>query len=591
MPVARLQRTVTPAPVAGVRLTAAETPESEGAGLAQAQARGHQQKAALFGDLSQLAGHEAAAIAENEQKQADATSLLAYQNGLATWEEKRLYGDGTNTGALFLQGKDSFGLPETLADEFNAQADAAGAKLPRRLQGQAAQIRAQRSENLDLTVRRYVGGQIQKDRADELAAGLENKRNEAGANALDPPRVAQSVADGVKSIQDVGPSLGMGAQQLKEQVDKFTSAVHVTVINRLLANDQTTAARLYYQGDGTDAHPGIKEQVAGTARADVEKALNEGSLRKQSQQKAQDIIGATTDQSARLAAVEKIDDADLQDAVRQRVEHQNAIDDKAQNDRERDIVNKAYTLIDQNAGNYDAMVKGLPADELASIGQHKAALRSYAEHVSLGKPIVTNWQTFYDLVNEAGNTPQKFVGENLWEYRTKLDDGKFSELASLQLQYKQKDNAGAARVLEGYRTSVEVINDSLAKYGIDPKDDPQATAILRQTVDDQVASLERNSKTKAGPQDVQSIVDGILSKNVDVPGSYWGLLKIPSLGIAGYLGAPNYFASTKPLIKLKVGDIPAEERKVIEGQLRAAHLPTSDAMVLQAYIEVRARRK
>lgn len=578
MPVPRLHRTITPNPLPGVRVTAAETPESEGAGLARAQARTSEAGAQLAGGLAQIATGEAAKIAEHAQQQADHVTLLQYNNTLAAWEHKRLYTDPN--AALSLQGEAAFPLPEQVASEFNAQADAAGAKLPARLRDQAATIRAQRSENLDLTIRRHVSGEIQKHTADELQAGLENHSEAAIANANDPMRVKQEIDGALGDLRKIGPTLGFGKEQLTKQTNDFLTSTHAGVIMGLIQSDQPGKARAYFDA--------VKDQIVGTTKGDLEQQVEDAGIRKQGQQAADTIVAEGGTLAEQLAKVKLLEDptGKLRDEVEQRLEHAQALSEKADRDKQEQAAVGLFNAIDQAKPGALPSVDALQKQTgwFTATPDARAAAISYLERKARGFAIKSDWSLYYSMLDMAGRNQDKFMDANLLPLKAKLDDPEWKHLTQIQLAMRQGDTRGAAHQLEGFRTSEQIISDSLAQYGIDASDKAQKASVasLRRLVDLQVETLQTSSGKKVTNVDVQDIVDKILSAKVDAPGSWWGTLKIPTLGFDPF-GIGNFYDTTTPVVTLTVGDVPAADRKLIETALRETGRPVSDATVLDYY--------
>jgi hypothetical protein len=179
-------RKVLPDALPAVRKSAAETAESAGAGLAEAQGR----TAGALGDLAATGTHVAtrqialqARMAEEERERADQVAVQEYRNALGLWQNKRTL-DPTD-GAFTLQGKAALGIPEQLAGEFNEVSSALEANLSPRQRALAQPIKAQQSLNLDLSARRHVYGEMQRYDAETLQATEINAAETATVNALD----------------------------------------------------------------------------------------------------------------------------------------------------------------------------------------------------------------------------------------------------------------------------------------------------------------------------------------------------------------------------------------------------------------------
>lgn len=259
--------------IPGVRRTAAETPESEGAGfqVARAQALGQigQTGAQVFG-AARAMYQQHQQIRLEEIQRADDVAVLNAENQLSTWENTRVYGP---RGALTQQGKNAFGLPEELATEYQHKAGEIGVTLGTDRQRLAFQrVALNRGANLDLTIRRHVYGEMQKYQGAEAQAGVENASNAAIANATDPRRVGVELANAEQIISTHAPQLGLGPEAIAEQIGKVRTKVHVGVIESLLAQDQARGAQVYFEE--------TKGQINGEAYARIEKALETGTTQK-----------------------------------------------------------------------------------------------------------------------------------------------------------------------------------------------------------------------------------------------------------------------------------------------------------------------
>jgi len=572
--VPRVTRQVSTAPLPGVRRTAAETAESQGAGLEQAKGQASLAVADFGGTAARLAGGIAANAFEAERQHADQVALLNAERQLAEWENKAIY-DPT-TGALQRKGKDSFTLPEELAAEFDKVAGEVEKTMSTDRQRIAFnRIKAQRGLSLDLTARRHVFGEMQRYEAEELEGFLENTQNAAIANALDPRRVSEELTRAVTKVRTHGPTLGLGPEQIEKQVEAVTTKIHVGVLDRLLALDKDKAAKIYFEE--------TRDQIKGEALARVEKALEEGSLRGEGQRKADEIIAAGGTIAEQRATVKSIADPELRDQVQQRVEHEIIMKERAQREADEAVQTAAYNILDQTGD-----VSRIPPAQWASFdGGTKSAMRSYAEHVARGVPVQTDLPTFYRLIQMAGNDPDAFLKENMLAYKAKLDEAEFKQLAGLQLSIKAGNTKAAEKDLSGFRTKDQIITDTLATFGIktDAKagsPEEKAIAQLRRNLDIQVEAQQALTGKQPSNQDIQAMLDRMLSTTVETKGSWWGLWPWAD---AGY----NFRDQTKRVVDMTIKDVPAQARTQIEEALRKANRPVSDATVLGLYIETMMR--
>lgn len=563
MPVVpRVQRQVQAEALPGVRLTAAQTPESLGA------TSGDPIASALIGAgaAAEKFGIEGySKIVDEERKRADQVAILNADTQLAKWENDRLYGD---KGALKIKGQDAQGLPEMVGEEFSKKADEIDAALSTPEQKAAfRRIRADRGINIDSTLKRHTYAEAQQYQAGELQASLENSRSAAIANANDPRRVGQELDRQVNAIKTHARDLGFGPEQVQQQIDATRSATHVGVIENLLAQQQTKAAKVYFEEATADG------QIKGEAIPRIEKALKEGEARGEAQKQSDAIMAAGGTLSQQLEKARAIQDPEVRDRATEYIEHRNAVTEKMQRDDEEAASKAAFNILDQNNGN----IGKIPPTAWQSFsGATKSSLRAYSKRLAAGENIDTNWTTFYSLVDKAGTKPNEFAAENILDYRGKLGNAEFKQIADLQLSIRNKDNKAKDGLAE-FGTENDIVNGSLHQYGFETepskqsKDEKDAIAELRRRVREDVGMLKKKDVTQA---DIQSIVDNILSKSATVKGSWWGLIPFTS----------TKFSDQRRGVNLKIEDVPQADKDQIKQALDKAGRPVSDVTILDLYI-------
>jgi hypothetical protein len=566
MAVQRAERQVSTLALPGARLSATETSASAGVDLAEAEARKDQSVANFGGTLSAVGNQlsrEQRLIAEQEKERADNVMLLAAGNKLATWENDRLY--NSQTGAFTKKGADSFGLPEQVGDEYQKVASDIEATLGTDKQRQGfARIKLEKQSQLDLKLREHVYGEMQRYEAQELSAKVENSKSAAIANAGDPQRFGIELHGAIDAINTHAKNLGVGPEQKQQMIDQTTSGMFVGVIENLVAQDQTAAAQTYFD-EG-------KSMIKGEALAHLEKVLDEGKTRKESQKKSDEIIQAGGSLSEQLEKARALEDPKLRDAVQERLEHNNTISERAAREAEQQRLVGVYNILDRSPD-----IRSIPpATWTAMSGSEKSAARSYAEHLAKGVSVETDFPTYYGLMQKAASSPEEFATTNLLQYRATIGETELKQLTSMQGAIVKGEHAKAeAAGLAGFRTNDQILTDSLAQYGIHTAAKDQTTqeknaiAELRRRLDRDMAAQESLTGKKPTKVDVQSALDKILSTSRTVPGSWWGLIPFTSTKLSDQT--------------MRVIDIPMADRQQIEAALKAKNRPTDDASVLAVY--------
>lgn len=566
------------APIPGVRKTAAETSTSTGAGLEIARANKDLAIAGLGQTVAGIATGLYAKQQQEERDKADETALLAAETQLGKWEHERLY--NPDTGAMAVKGKDAMPLPGVVGAEFDTvSSDIASTLTNARQKTAFARVQANHAINLNGTLERHVFDERQKYDLGELQGFVETKTSTAIANANDPRAVGQALQDITDKLSVQGPRLGMGPEAVQQRVKEAQSALHVGVVDRLLADGSDRKARAYFQ------EAKAAGQISGESITKLEKALDVGNTRGDAQRQSDAIIAAGGTLTEQRAKAKLIEDSDTRDLALQYIEHENTVNDKAQRDLEEKRSSDAYNLVDQT---HD--VRSIAPGVWAGFsGGTKSALRNYAEHLAKGEPVETDAATYYSLIQQAAGapgygSPSDFIKQNLLNYRHKLSDGDWKSVVSLQLSMRNGEKNALDKNVPGFSTIQQVGEKTLEQYGIFERDaqghlDPVAAskiAALYRMVNLRVDAAQATGQ-KASPEEVQGIFDDILSKKTTVPtaGNWWALWL-------------NTSTKAQPLVDTTVGDIEAGLRKQIEDRLRAKGRPVSDATVLNTYLEMQA---
>lgn len=576
-------RSVSTAALPGARLTAAETGASLGKrpGSATTQALTGLGNAAL-----QIGADQYQRITREEKQRADQVAILDAGVALDRWELDRLH--DTEHGALNTRGKASFGLPESIDEDFAKETGRIEKGLGNDDQKLAfAKMKAERGANVAMTVRRHVAGEMRTYEVETLKATTDNAHNLAILHALDPRRVGVELQKGVEALTTSLPRLGVTGEALDAQVRDFRSGVHVGVVNNLLANEQTRAAKVYFEE--------TKSQIDGDVVDDVERAIRTGDVKGQAQKETARILASGGTLTEQRAAAKAIEDPDVQDEVLHRIEHESDVKDKQTRDDDEVLFRGVYDTIDKTKS-----IETIPANVWAKMnGAERSAARGYARALAKGEPVETDSATYYALMQQAMDDPTTFATLNMMKARNRLDDGDFKQLAGLQLSIRNAARSAEGkneveRQLDSVRSQRDILNSSLERYGVDPKadsgtPDAKATAELARVVDKRIVAEQQpdasGKRREISNERVQQIVDEALSAQATRYGTIWGTLWHPF--------TYDFTDKTRRLIDTTINDIPPAERTAIETSLRTRGLPISDPVIVDTYIngQLRLRRK
>lgn len=556
------------------RLTAAETPTSQGAELAQEQAQGRARVADTFGALGaaaiRMGAQTYARMQQQARDEADQTAFQKASNRLSEWKTKTLYGD---QGAFTKMGEAAFTVPEQVRTDFDKVSGqiAQDLKTPRQRDA-FEKLRSNEWQRTNLEVFRHVDQQRQEFRAGEYKGFLTNQVNDAIRSAEDPAAVGVSLGKISAAIDATAPSLGYGQDAITAQKAAAASDVHVGVIHQLLALGQDGKAKIYFE-----AH---KSAIAGDALDQVTSAVDVGSLRGASQQKADAILASRGTLDEQLAKAKDLEPK-LRDAVEQRLEHANVVKDKQKQDALEQSQRASYDILDRTGD----VTQIPPATWSSYTGVTRSAMQSYARQRAEGIPVKTDLPTYYALMQQAADEPSSFIGQNLLNYKHKLDDTEFKQLSNLQLAIKNGNRSASEKDLGGFRTKSEIVDDTLAQYGIQTLPSKQtekektAVAQLRRMLDQRVDVVQQSGK-KVTNVEIQQALDDLLAAKHTTPGSWWALVRPFRYDLGD---------RSMRVVDLTPADIPESERPLIEDALRRRGQAVTDQTVLDLYIEAQLR--
>jgi len=588
MPVVRYQRQI--------GIGAAPTPQQDHLPIGQLQtppprvAPPAESYGAEFGEAVARIG---TGLQAQEIARQDLVRITQAERKLSDWELDRIY--HPEHGALNVQGEGVYGLPDKLGEDYDKTAGDIASGLNERQRARFSPVIQARRSSMLARVDSHVAQQSRLIDGNETKTYLANETSIAVSNVDDPHRVGLAIGNIRRQVGLYGARNGWGPEQTKEAIDDAVSGVHVGVVDRFLALGQDIQAEVYFEH--------AKDEIRGQEIAQVEKALEEGSLRGQSQRQADTLwqvhAGATLSQL--LDEAKKIKDPKLRERVEQRLSSRWSVQKQDEQMEERDRAAAAKQAIDDGMqAAMNAIDRGIPRDMVqvhqlvdqvapdlwAQLdGPHRAELDRYAQQLFTNdRP--TEQEHFYRITQQATWDPDAFMRRDLFLSLSKLSNSDFQQLAMLQNMMQENRRKEAQVIVDDYRTSDQVINNALREFNIDPspkEGTPESKAIarLRQMAGEAALAWQRENGKKQTPNDVlQKIVDDLLQQDVTVPGSWWGLW--PGSG-------QSVFDQNKRIIDLTIADVPAAERTKIEDALSGAGRPITDDAILTLYVRTQER--
>lgn len=472
-------------------------------------------------------------------------------------------------------GQDAFSAPEQVTEDWEKSTQEIEAGLTNDTQRAAfARVKASHWNQLNSAVQGHVADQRQKYDAQVTDDAISSERNAAIVNFDNPGRVALSIANQTAAIAGHLRKIYNG--QIPEGLlEKATlaasSATQTDVIERMLANGQDLAARTYYKA--------VKDQISGQDATKVEKALEVGSKRGESQRQADKILAMPDlDEQGAVAKAREITDPDVRDGTEERIRRE--FTERAQQQRaERDATfQRASDQLERARGDVN---KISPSDWAGLTLAERSSLRAYGKTLTEGVPVKTDLGTYYSLRTMAvtPETKDKFLKHNLMIDRPYLSDGDFKQLVDLQADLKKGDQASEEK-LHAIRTNDQIVTDALEGVGLGvvaskrEKDKPIIDTI-RRSVDAAVLQEQARTGKPVKSADVQRITDEILTQHVvSTPGWLFG---------TNEANKRLYEMGPDDQLVLTVKDIPKADRDALAARLKKAGLPVTDESLVSHY--------
>ena len=519
-------------------------------------------------DVSELE-NQARTIFEQEKHKADQTAVVNAASQISDAETQ-----------LTLQtrqriGQDAFSAPDDVAQEYEKTAAQVEQGLTNDTQRAAfQQIKASHWSALNTAVQTHVADQRQKYDAQVTDSYLANERNAAVTNYDDPQRVAMAVVNQGAAIEDHLNRIYHGQIPpgvLEQAKLAAASATHIDVIDRMLANGQDLTAKAYYGQ--------VKDQITGADSTKIEKALDVGSKRGESQRQADKILAETTlTEPEAVAKARAITDPDVRDATEDRVRREYTERAQAAKVQRDATFQRASDTLERARGDVNQIS---PTDWANLTLQERSSLRAYGKQLLEGTPVKTDLGTYYSLRAMAVNpeTKDKFLKHNLMKDKGLLSESDFKSMVDLQAGLQSGDQKAEDR-LHALRTGDQIVNDAIEGIGLGvvpskrEKDKPVIDTIKR-SIDAQVEALQQRTGKPATSTEIQQITDQILTQHVvSTPGWLYGTNQTKK----------RLFEMTPDdQLILTVKDIPMGERTALTARLKRAGLPVTDESLVSHY--------
>lgn len=504
-------------------------------------------------------------LMQTAKDNADQVAVTEAEREFSELENRLMY--SPEEGAMNTQGRNSFEAIESTKAKFSQ----GYAEIEKRLSNgrQKAAVRKlyeNRMGDVDRMLNRHVAGEIKKYDLEQTNGLVKSEMNAAIENPFDSQRIETSIQRQQAALYAYGQRTGAPMEEIQNMLVTATSKTQAGAIRAMLAKGDDMSAEKYFNT--------VKDQLAGPDLVEVEKDVEEGTLRGKSQRfSAQAYRG---DLGSALAEARKIEDPRLQDATVDRIKQLHAQNEMIKRDRVEKMHMGATDIIDKT-GSIDQ----IPPDVWTKFSlSERSALKSYAENRSKGTQPSTNWKDYYELKTMA-STPElrdKFNQIDLYSgFRNRLADAEFKELTSLQTGLRKGDPK-AKELADGIQTDQQIVTGALREMGVNMtpkagKKDVERANLFRKAVDEQVAAMAQHTGKRPTNADVQMIVKKLSAEVVTNKRSFWWDEKKRVFELQG-----------ESAVEVETDQIPDTERTKIEAALRRRKLPVNEDTIKDLYL-------
>lgn len=429
-------------------------------------------------------------------------------------------------------------------------------------------ISANRWESLNKHQQLYAAKESQVFDRESTDSAIQSYRNIGLTNYQDDASIDEALGQ-----QDAAFSAYMQRQGRSEADPevrvgrmKLMGEMHAAVIDRMLSNGQDLDAKKYFE----------RRREAGQIPAEfatkIEKGLRASSILGEANRQASSILETNGGSERKaLEAARKIEDPEvMQHTVREvKLRFQERENEKRKFEENRFL--RATQLLEKHKDLAKIpFYNDLPMNERNAIDNRLEQLRT-------GKKPTTDWNSFYKLKTIAADPDgrNEFARLNLLTYRDKMADSEFKELVDLQASVRNGDDK-AKKVLDGFRSDNQIVNDALSAAGFDPKSDEETYAQFRRSVDQEVMSYQERSGRKATNKEIQEVVDNLMVKGTVKGSGFLGMFKTERHAFQAKKGEQMEFDPKS---------IPKSDRDQIVRALTNKKLPVNDQTIMRAYMK------
>jgi len=414
----------------------------------------------------------------------------------------------------------------------------------------------------DSSIQKHVYAEtIELDNQNTRTA-LNESLNDAVLNYANPGTIQKNIQIQTALIKANGERNGESSDVIKEKINASVSQTHMAVIDRMLNNDQDMLAKQYFEQ--------IKKQITGQDIASVEKSLQTGTLRGESQRQTEKIMAKVSTLTEARSEARKIENPELQDMIISRLESRfKELNDLEQQDKDNMFFN-AFEMMKENKGA--SPIDIIPPSVYSKLGTQE---RLVLERINdPGTDDVNQW---VDFINKSPDEISKLNKSEFYAYYwSGMTEAHRKQAVDIWNSAKQDSSS---EPVNGFFTIKERIKNTLIDNGLyedGTKKDNLKNNLhkMESVIDQRFQEFERINKRKPDAVEQQKIIDDELIKKVFVR----RLFKDPVKPISTL----SESELKKAYVDLK--DIPDDFIKQVSDRTRALNATYSEEKLKKLYV-------
>lgn len=398
-----------------------------------------------------------------------------------------------------MKGKDAFDAHDKTAETLKKAADNITSKWSQQMRQRFDEkVSGRRNTALD-QMARHAASERNKHFIDLRKAQVEKAGDDAVANWTDHQALDAAIDRGLEAVAELGKLQGWSQEVTDQALFNVQSAMHSKVLDRMMVENPSMANTYFTQN---------KDEIDPEQQAKYQDQINTQAMLQQAQSISDKLGRMGLDYGQQLQEVQKLKDPDLRKEVFTLVDANHKRAKAVRKDRHDRLSNEAWNIVET-----ELSTKNL-SPEMRSVldGDEIDKMDKYASDKLGGKPIETNWDTYYALSTMATEDKKAFAKLNLMTKRSELSDADFKQFVKLQQSAKTND-AEYTKVM----TPNQMVKGIATQMDLSKK----KTAQLQQALQNEVYAFEATTGKKASPKDVQELLDNRLLTEVRVGGMLW----------------------------------------------------------------------